>query len=229
MGRHAFLPCVLLVLATAGQAAGQLGTEPVGEPERPTWLLAGSSAAFVPVTGDGFVGVSNGWGAQIYIAALPGSAPVDELRLGFSVSRHADRVWDSPVHVIELYFEPLWEIHRLSGDVRLGSHVVPIQFRLGPRFTWLEEKRQGAPRGDPRGNGPQVRLRDFSYGGNVVFRAPLRERLALEAGVTLTNAVFDDPIVRAFGPDPDGVVVDWIWQFRLGMAFRIHGSNARGW
>ena len=196
----------LFLLGPAAEAAAQLGIEPERRTERPSWWVMGGTVAAVAARGDGFRFVSTGVGSQLFLGVMPGEGP-DELRLGFSFSTHADDLYDSRAEVVEVYFEPWWAID-----------LAPMALRLGPRVAWLREFRDGL----------RTPLRDFVLGGNLGVRLPLRSRLALESGVTLTNAVFDGPLVAALGPDLDGVVVNWIWQFRLGLIYRFKGADSRG-
>ena len=197
----------LFLLGTAGRAAAQLGIEPEKRGERPNWWIVGETAAAVAARGDGFRFVSTGVGSQLFLGVMPGEGP-DELRLGLSPSTHADDLYDSRAEVVEVYFEPYWAIDLPS-----------VALRLGPRVAWLREYRDGL----------RTPLRDFVIGGDGGVRIPLRPRLAFESGDALTNAVFDGPLVAALGPDPDGVVVNWIWQFRLGVIYRFKGAASRRW
>jgi hypothetical protein len=99
----------LFLPGTAGQAAAQLGIEPEKRAERPNWGIVGGTAAAVAPRGDGFRFVATGVGSHLFLGVMPGEGP-DELRLGLSLSTHADDLHDSRAEVVEVYFEPYWAI-----------------------------------------------------------------------------------------------------------------------
>jgi len=64
------------------------------------------------------------------------------------------------------------------------------------------------------------RRRNGSPGRDRRSRA-IGPRLALEAGLTVTNVVFAGAEVRDLGPDPDGVLLNWVFALRAGVVYRL--------
>jgi hypothetical protein len=166
----------------------------------PTGLIVGTAPILVFPTGDGFRNVSAGVGTHLFVGThFP---PFDELRLGGWVSSHGDDLTDGRSEVLSLYLET-W----FARD--LGSW----QVRAAPRFLWAREFRALYTTGDS----------GFGLGAALGARIPLSSRFALEPGFGLTHATFSSmPGTERQSPDiSDNRVVNWIWELRAGLAWRV--------
>jgi len=124
---------------------------------------------------------------------------VDEVRLGGSWTSHDDDAGDDPVVFKSAYLETYWAIVR--------SRLLVL--RVAPRLAWIQQSRAMYPK----------ELSEFGFGGAVGARTRPHGRLTLEAAVGLTGITFNTS-GSAFH-DPDRIQPAWLWEFRLGTAFRL--------
>jgi hypothetical protein len=160
-------------------------------------LVAGVSAGSVIGTGPAFSGVSAGVGLQLFVG-VPFAA-VDEVRLGGGWSIHGDQAMADPVTLTSAYLET----HVAIVRTRL------LVLRVAPRLAWIELDRAIWP----------TKLHDFGFGGVVGARTHTQGRFSFESAIGLTGVTFNTPISAI--QDPDLTESGWIWEFRLGAAFRL--------
>jgi hypothetical protein len=166
----------------------------------PTGLIVGATPIIVFPTGDGFREVSTGFGTHFFIGThFP---PFDEMRFGGWISSHYDDLTDDRAEVLSLYLET-WFARSLGS----------WQIRAAPRVLWAREFRTLYTTGES----------GFGLGAALAARIPLSPRLALEPGLGLTHATFETvPLTELHSPDvSDNRVVNWIWELRAGLAWRI--------
>jgi hypothetical protein len=143
--------------------------------------------------GEAFEARAGGHGLHLFVG-VP-FVIVDEFRIGVALNSHADDLSRSRATVRSVYIETYWA---------KGGRLLRV--RVAPRLAWLQQRRSFYT----------TKPTDYGFGGNIATQLRMR-RASLESGLALTGITFPSPAE----PDPDRIAPGWIWEFRVGIAYRI--------
>ena len=160
-------------------------------------LSLGMAVGAVLVSGEAFDFVGTGPSLHVF-AALP-LQPFEEMRVGFTYSRHADDLAEDDVVVKMVWAEPQWGTG-LPGNLRL---------RYGLRAAYVHEERSIFTK----------TMHGIGGGAIAGLHRSLGSRATIEASVLITGLLLPAADI-AGSPDPDGRSNAWFREFRIGLSVR---------
>ncbi len=194
--RFAVLRALLLVLGTVATASAQAVELPEVDID-PTGLVIGGATGIAIVGGEAFDRMGVGYGLHLFLGAT--LKTISELRAGIAVSNYPDDLSAGNAEILSVYLETYFR--------RAISHFT---VGVGPRIAWMQHSRTifGSA------------LRGFGFGGVASAQLVLGSHKWLETGITFTSVSFNRRPGSGI-PDPDLRNQGALWEFRLGMAFRV--------
>ncbi len=195
--RFAVLRALLLVPGTVASASAQVVEFPEVEID-PTDLVIGGAAGIAIAGGEAFDRMGAGYGLHVFFGTT--FKTVSELRAGIEVSSFPDHESAGNAEILSIYLETYFR--------RAISHFT---VGVGPRIAWMQHSRTifGSD------------LRSFGFGGVASAQLLLGSRKWLETGITFTSVSFNRRRADSGIFDLDRRNQGAVWEFRLGMAFRV--------
>ncbi len=193
--RFAVLRVLLLVSGTVATARAQVEFPEVDI--NPTGFVIGGAAGIAVGRGEAFNLMGAGYSLHLFLG-LP-LKTVSELRAGIAMSRFPYDQSAGNTEILSIYLEIYFR--------RAISHFT---VGVGPRFAWMQHSRTifGSD------------LRSVGFGGVASAQLFLGSRKWLETGITFTSVSFSKQLGSGL-TDPDLRNQGAVWEFRLGMAFRV--------
>ena len=162
-----------------------------------TSLVIGGAAGIAIAGGETFDLTGTGYALHLFLGST--LKTISEVRAGISVSNYPDDLSAGKAETLSVYLETYFR--RAVSDFTVG---------VGPRIAWMQHSR--AIFGSA--------LRGFGFGGVASAQLLLGSRKWLETGITFTSVSFKRRPGSGI-PDPDLRNQGTVWEFHVGMAFRV--------